>query len=107
MPKFAITLSRTIARTSRIIIKAADAASAFDLISELDLDDLALDWRDQLVGPTDLFGPISVKSDAKITANVQRAVDDVEAKWAALEKKEKEKNERLARRNRTRVRRRQ
>lgn len=105
MPKFAITLSRSIARTARIVIKADDAASAFDLVSELDLNDIALDWRDQPVGPTDLFGPITVKAGTKVTPNVQRAVDAIEAKWTALEKKEKEKHERVARRTRTRVRR--
>lgn len=109
MPKFAITLSRTVARTSRIIINANDAASAFDLVSELDLDDIKLAWREQRIGPTDLIGPISLGAHWKVTPNVQRRVDEIEATWAEMEKKEKKekkKNEQSARRNRTRVRRR-
>lgn len=106
MPKFAITLSRTVARTSRIIISADDAASAFDLVSELDLDDIKLDWREQRIGPTDLIGPISLGAHWKVTPNVQRRVDEIEATWAEMKKKEKKKNEQSARRSRTRIRRR-
>lgn len=105
MPKFAITFSRTVAKTARVVINAADLNTAFELVSELDLDDNELNWREQQVSPTDIWGPLAVKTNVKVTPNVQRAVDKIEAKWAALEKKEKEKNERLARRARARVRR--
>lgn len=105
MPKFAITLSRTFEHTARVIIKAADANSAFELMSELNLDHLELDWHEEQIGETYFRGSKPLITRGKVTSDVQRHIDAIEAKWAALEKKEKEKHERAARRTRTRVRR--